>query len=140
MKGYSRLPAFSDNICNSRIHIIRYLKATMLKSNSTNNLHWIHSSPWLLQSTKFPQYNSIAKHITSEKYYTISVEILHSREKEKRKTPTFHLMARFLALREPSILPEKSDICPSIRQPIYAIKIITRVCVTEMNKFSNTEG
>lgn len=62
---YSRLPAFPDNVCNSRIHVLWYVKTSVLKSHSTNNLHRVHSSPWLLQSTQLPQYDAKAIYITS---------------------------------------------------------------------------
>lgn len=62
-KLYSRLPAFLDDICNGRIHIIRNFKPPMLEPNSSNNLHWVHSSPRLLQSRQLPQYDPKAINI-----------------------------------------------------------------------------
>lgn len=61
---YSRLPALPNYICNCRIHIIWNVKTAMLKSNCTNNLHWVHSTPWLLQCRELPQYNPEAINIT----------------------------------------------------------------------------
>lgn len=62
---YLRLPAFSNDICNCRIHMIRNVETAMLETNCTNNLHWVHSHPWLLHCREFPQYNSKTINITS---------------------------------------------------------------------------
>lgn len=67
----SRLPAFPDNVCNSRIHVLWYVKTAMLKSNCTNYLHGVHSSPWLLQSTELPQHDTKAIYITSVRHEII---------------------------------------------------------------------
>jgi hypothetical protein len=39
----------------------------MLETDSTNNLHGIHSSPRLPQSREFPQYDPVAENITPRK-------------------------------------------------------------------------
>lgn len=62
----SHMPTLLYNSCYDRIHVIWNIKTTILKPDSTDNLHRVHPFPRLLQGTELPHYDPKAKNITPE--------------------------------------------------------------------------